>query len=651
MKLNYRPEIDGLRAISVLAVIFYHLELSLYEKNLFQGGFLGVDFFFVISGYLITSLILKELSLTGSFSLKNFYERRARRILPALILVMLFSIPFAWKYLLPSSLIDYSKTLLYSLGFTSNFYFYNIQSNYFDLDSKFRPFLHTWSLSVEEQFYLLFPIFLLIIYKFKKDLIFKSLLILVILNLLLIHFLGNFNFKQPYINEELSFIAPSFLTSFYLTTGRIWEVLVGSILAYMEISKGSRTSNKVICEFFSFIGLILIFYSIFFFNDEIFHPSIFTFPAILGVALLIWFLNKDTMIAKILSNRFFVGVGLISYSLYLWHYPFIVFQKYESFSSENSLILLLLIFIASVISYFLIEKPFRNRKIIKLKYFLMTLVSSITILIIFCIFVIFNKGYSDRYSKIENINFKLDNQFYQDEWDNYAAQVGSPGFTDNKKRKILIIGNSFGRDFFNLFEMNKNLFNDYEFGYTDVPNYLYKYFDKIEDCKKIQIKSFDHEKFCESEIIIIADTWPLLNNESLQKIYKKVSENNKKLVLTNTPAQFTTFGQYTLLDYFILNKMRLPNESEKIDLQKSYYQSYKQNFNVRKNNEILKKFSKTHNIKLLDRNLYRCDEHKYTCDFLTDFDYKIYYDFGHYTLNGAKYFGKRIFEIGWLEFE
>ena len=160
MKLNYRPEIDGLRAISVLAVIFYHLELSLYEKNLFQGGFLGVDFFFVISGYLITSLILKELSLTGSFSLKNFYERRARRILPALILVMLFSIPFAWKYLLPSSLIDYSKTLLYSLGFTSNFYFYNIESNYFDLDSKFRPFLHTWSLSVEEQFYLLFPIFL-----------------------------------------------------------------------------------------------------------------------------------------------------------------------------------------------------------------------------------------------------------------------------------------------------------------------------------------------------------------------------------------------------------------------------------------------------------------------------------------------------------
>ncbi len=651
MKFKYKPELDVIKFFCVILFVLFGSNLKYAEKNLFQGGFLGVDFFFVISGYLITSLILKELSLTGSFSLKNFYERRARRILPALILVMLVSIPFAWKYLLPSSLVDYSKSLLYSLGFTSNFYFYNIQSNYFDLDSKFRPFLHTWSLSVEEQFYVLFPIFLLIIYKFKKDLILKSFLMLIVLNLLLIHFLGNLNFKQPYINEELSLMAPSFLSSFFLTTSRIWEVLVGSVLAYMEISRGSRTSNKIICESFSLIGLILIFYSIFFFSDEIFHPSIFTLPAILGVALLIWFSNKDTIITKILSNRFFVGVGLISYSLYLWHYPLIVFQKYESFSNENSLILLLLIFIASIASYFLIEKPFRNREIIKLKYFLITLISSIIILIIFCIFVIFNKGYNERFSKIENINFKLDNQFYQDEWDDYAELVGSPGFTDNKKTKILIIGNSFGRDFFNLFEMNKDLFNDYEFGYIDIPIYLYKFFDEIDDCKKTQIKSFNHEKFCGSEIIIIANNWPTLDNELLKKIYQKVSKNNKKLILTNSPAQFTTFGQYTLLDYFILNKMRLPSKLEKIDLQKSYYQSYKQNSYVRKNNEILKKFSKKYNIKLLDRNLYRCDEYNYTCDFLTDFDYKIYYDFGHYTLNGAKYFGKKIFEKGWLKFE
>ena len=150
MKLTYRPEIDGLRAIAVLSVIFYHSDFLFFGRSFFQGGFIGVDFFFVISGYLITSLILKELYLTGNFSFKNFYERRARRILPVLLFVMLVSIPFAWKYLLPSSFVDFAKSLLYSIGLTSNYYFYNVQSNYFDLETQFRPFLHTWSLSVEE---------------------------------------------------------------------------------------------------------------------------------------------------------------------------------------------------------------------------------------------------------------------------------------------------------------------------------------------------------------------------------------------------------------------------------------------------------------------------------------------------------------------
>ena len=124
MKLNYRPEIDGLRAIAVLAVIFYHAQITTLDHQVFQGGFIGVDIFFVISGYLITSIILKELISTGTFSFKYFYERRIRRILPALILVMLVSFPFAWKYIIPGSFIDFSKSILYSLGFSSNFYFH-----------------------------------------------------------------------------------------------------------------------------------------------------------------------------------------------------------------------------------------------------------------------------------------------------------------------------------------------------------------------------------------------------------------------------------------------------------------------------------------------------------------------------------------------
>ena len=158
MKLAYRPEIDGLRAIAVGAVILYHAQITIFGPQAIKGVFIGVDIFFVISGYLITSIILKELITTGSFSFKYFYERRIRRILPALLLVMLVSLPFAWMYFIPSSFIDFSKSIIYSLGFSSNFYFHYSGQEYGAIDGLLKPFLHTWSLSVEEQFYIVFPV-------------------------------------------------------------------------------------------------------------------------------------------------------------------------------------------------------------------------------------------------------------------------------------------------------------------------------------------------------------------------------------------------------------------------------------------------------------------------------------------------------------
>ena len=168
MKINYRPEIDGLRAIAVVSVVLYHAQLSIYGIKPFQGGYIGVDIFFVISGYLITSIILKELFTKGTLSLQLFYERRVRRILPALLLVMLTSLPFAWLLFLPNTFIDFSKSILYSLGFTSNLYFHYTGQEYGAVSGLLKPFLHTWSLSVEEQFYILFPTFLLIIFKFFR---------------------------------------------------------------------------------------------------------------------------------------------------------------------------------------------------------------------------------------------------------------------------------------------------------------------------------------------------------------------------------------------------------------------------------------------------------------------------------------------------
>ena len=169
--MNYRSEIDGLRAIAVLSVIFYHAEITVFGKHWFEGGFVGVDVFFVISGYLITRIIQSEIFETGSFSFLKFYERRARRILPMLFTVMLVSFPFAWKILLPTDFVEYCHSLIAAIFFGSNFYFYFAAVEYGADSALLEPFLHTWSLGIEEQFYIVFPILLILFYKFLKNFI------------------------------------------------------------------------------------------------------------------------------------------------------------------------------------------------------------------------------------------------------------------------------------------------------------------------------------------------------------------------------------------------------------------------------------------------------------------------------------------------
>ena len=164
IKIGYNPAIDGLRAIAVLSVILFHLKI-----DFFRGGYLGVDIFFVISGYLISSLIYKELETKKTFSFTQFYERRARRILPALLFVIIFCLPIAWFYIFPYNFKDYLLSLLSSIFFSSNFYFYFTRVVYAAEDSILKPFLHTWSLGIEEQFYIFFPIFFIIVYRFYKN--------------------------------------------------------------------------------------------------------------------------------------------------------------------------------------------------------------------------------------------------------------------------------------------------------------------------------------------------------------------------------------------------------------------------------------------------------------------------------------------------
>jgi len=391
MKLTYRPEIDGLRAIAVGAVILYHTQITILGQP-FIGGFIGVDIFFVISGYLITSIILKELLTTGTFSFKHFYERRIRRILPALLFVMLVSFPLAWMCLLPSNFVDFSKSILYSLGFSSNFYFHYSGQQYGAESGLLKPFLHTWSLSVEEQYYILFPIVLLITFKYFR----KYLIYILILGFLISLGLAEWGSRNY----------PS--ASFYFLHTRMWELLAGSLLAYYEINNGYRNKNKTLNLILPFAGFVLIGYSILFFNDRMFHPLFFTLSSIIGVCLIIWFSNKDEIITKILSTKLFVGLGLISYSLYLWHYPIFAFVKTTGLVMGDmtfKLLLIPILLICSVISYHFVEKPFRNKKN-DIKKILILISISFFVLISFNLYVINKDGIKNRLPEIFQIDLR-----------------------------------------------------------------------------------------------------------------------------------------------------------------------------------------------------------------------------------------------------
>jgi len=433
MKLTYRPEIDGLRAIAVGAVILYHAQISIFDQLVFKGGFIGVDIFFVISGYLITSIILKELITTGSFSFKYFYERRIRRILPALLAVMLVSLPFAWLYFIPSSFVDFSKSILYSLGFSSNFYFHYSGQEYGAIDGLLKPYLHTWSLSVEEQFYILFPIVLLITFKcFKRYLI----------HILIIGFVISLG-----LAEWSSRNYPS--VSFYFLHTRMWELIAGSILAYFEITLGHRSKQKTLNFILPGIGLILIGHSFIYLNDNMTHPSLYTLTPIIGVCLIIWFSNPNEIITKILSTKLFVGIGLISYSLYLWHYPIFTFARTINFSHGDiykKLLIGIIAFVVSILSYYLIERPSRNKKN-KFKIIFGGIVIIISTLITFNYKIIQEEAYKNRFPEILKKNFggSLDQRALLK---NSEGQICDGGyiirceFNTSSNKKIYIVGDS-----------------------------------------------------------------------------------------------------------------------------------------------------------------------------------------------------------------
>lgn len=339
--MQYRREIDGLRALAVLPVILFHAGFET-----FSGGFVGVDVFFVISGYLITTIIINELD-DGKFSIINFYERRARRILPALFVVMLACLPFAWMWLLPSDMKDFSQSLVAVSLFASNILFWR-ESGYFAAAAELKPLLHTWSLAVEEQYYVLFPIFLLLTWRFGRRFVIATLAVIAIISLGLA--------------EWGSTAKPA--ATFYLLPTRGWELLLGAFTAFYLSSHAQGNVSAIVKEIGSLLGLFLVLYSVFYFNASTPFPSLYTLAPTIGTVLIIALASNESLVGKVLGWKLFVGIGLISYSAYLWHQPLFAFAKHRPSANPSQLEFLALTLTALIFAYLswhYIEKPFRNK--------------------------------------------------------------------------------------------------------------------------------------------------------------------------------------------------------------------------------------------------------------------------------------------------
>ncbi|MDM7984939.1 MAG: acyltransferase family protein [Maricaulis sp.] len=355
---NYRPDIDGLRALAVMSVVLFHV-----NESWLPGGFIGVDIFFVISGFLITGNIANEVS-AGTFSLGEFYRRRIRRILPALTTVLLASLLVGQILFLPEDFKDLAYSALLSQLSLANFYFlFSIDTGYFADDSTLLPLLHLWTLGVEEQFYLIWPLALMILGTRAGGRIFLGLLFAVAM--------------ASFILAE--FIAPSSpMFAYYMLPTRAGQLLAGAILFYaLTRVKASLTLPAVVREIISIAALIVIGASLFMLDEHSTFPGLLAIPVTLGAAGLIFVGGTGgATLTRILSWGPIVWIGLISYSLYLWHWPVLAFARYVlgDLTLAQQLAAMALMFVLSAMSFYWVERPFRrtNRPLLTVttKYFL-----------------------------------------------------------------------------------------------------------------------------------------------------------------------------------------------------------------------------------------------------------------------------------------
>ena len=620
MQNLYRPDIDGLRAISILGVVFFH-----FKFNFFSGGYLGVDIFIVISGYLITSFIFNRLK-TKKFKLTEFLIRRAKRLLPTFFVVLFLCLIFSFFFFLPAELIKFSKSLISATFLSSNFFFW-LFSGYWD-ESNSNPLLHTWSLSLEWQFYFIFSIFSIFIWILAR----RKISILTY-SIIFIIFIISFVLAVTFLDRSMSF----FLLHF-----RIYEFLIGSFIYFIIDKKNliiEKNKNTL-----SVLAILLIIYSFFVFDSNSNVPGYVALLPCLSTALLIYISNS--IVHKFLKNKILVYIGLISYSLYLYHWPVLIFYSWLNIVEINFVLKLILILFSvaiSSINYHFLEKPIRvNLKVnIFLRYFFTILV---ILIISFSSLIILNKGYPERISQKKNYLLNYLNKDVLDHRKFFLEQNIDLEFNENKK-KVLVLGDSNGEDMFMAIKQNASeeiydiefmKFSAWCFEKSKV-SYFLSFFERVKKrnvfCdRERELFSKNKKLLADADYIIFSSSWYKGSHLYIEDIIKYINIYAKgKLIISSKTIYFPDIS--TLIKRI--------DDSEILNLNKI---AYKVKFKyINKINQKLEKKVKSLNLKYLEKFDLICSEKNKTCTIFDKNQNEFFIiDDHHWTLKGAKFFGEKI---------
>lgn len=621
---GYRGDIDGLRAVAVLSVLFFHAGFET-----FSGGFVGVDVFFVISGFLITNNIMSDLR-KGTFSFSNFYVRRARRLFPALFATLTVCFVAGLLLFMPQHMMQFGKSLVFAILSVSNFLFAQ-ESGYFDTSADFKPLLHTWSLSVEEQFYLVWPSLLVVLFWFKREwavigaIVAGGVISLWAAEYLLssavvdVPFLGGIAARSEYV--------------FYLAPFRVTEFAIGALMVWLV---RYRPRNALFLEPLLVAGLILVVYPALAYSEGTVFPGLSALLPCLGTAMVIYG-GTARYSGRLLNNRVAVGIGLISYSLYLVHWPIIVFYKYGTFqplSAVEKFGIIAVSFVLATAMYHAVETPFRRAvrrpDHWRPRTFGLACAGLAVLLIAPSAAGWAGNGWTARFSG---------NPYASVDWER-ERRASWRLVEDIRERplrtggiNVAIIGNSHAKDFFNALHLN-----------AKGKRVSFKPYISLGACKKLsrdlagkQACTFGHTYFFRHkdlpliDTVVIAPRWSDKHIRALEGVIGRLKALGKTVILVGNTAEFADIPIAASI-FFERGKSQPETlgalEATRKDLS---------DVNAR-----IRRIAQRHGLRYFDRERMICPPSG--CRFAGPDGQLLFFDYGHTTLGGAKLFGRLLIE-------